>query len=114
LLQDKGRSRYAKGVQVGDRFLCAYKCSAPYYEDHGYQYHDIALSVFTPGADDEVETTMYVADRKYNSSPDVALYDGRVFVVYNKFEHLYGQRGNPAIRYGDFIGSLVPAKREAR
>lgn len=110
LLQDEGRSRYAKGVQVGDRFLCAYKCSAPYYEEHGYQYHDIALSVFTPGdADGEVQTTMYVADRKYNSSPDVALHDGRVFVVYNKFEHLYGQRDNPAIRYGDFIGKLVPA-----
>ncbi|MFC1596518.1 fibronectin type III domain-containing protein [Planctomycetota bacterium] len=108
-LQNTGRNRYAKGGQVGDRFLCAYKSSAPYYEDYGYQYHDIALSVFTPG-DDDVQTTMYVADRKYNSSPDVALHAGRIFVVYNKFEHLYGQRDNPAIRYGDFIGRLVPVE----
>jgi hypothetical protein len=113
-LQNTGRSRYAKGVQIGDRFLCAYKSSAPYYEDHGYQYHDIALSVFTPGAEDEVHTTMYVADRKYNSSPDVAFHGDRIFVVYNKFEHLYGQRDNPAIRYGDFIGSLVPTKADRR
>ena len=109
LLQDTGRSRYAKGVQVDDRFICAYKCSAPYFKEHGYQYHDIALSVFTPGSDAPVRTTMYVADRKYNSSPDVAWHGDRIFVVYNKFEHLYGQRDNPAIRYGDFIGSIIPA-----
>ena len=36
--------------------------------------------------------------------------EGRIFVVYNKFEHLYGQRANPAIRYGDFMGAIVPVK----
>ncbi|MFH1265940.1 MAG: fibronectin type III domain-containing protein [Planctomycetota bacterium] len=113
VLQDVGRSRYAKGVQVGDRFLCAYKCSAPYYEKFGYQYHDIALSLFTPGTDEAVRTTMYVDDRKYNSSPDVARHGDRIFVVYNKFEHLYGQRDNPAVSYGDFIGSLVPAEGDS-
>ncbi|MBC8874634.1 MAG: fibronectin type III domain-containing protein [Planctomycetes bacterium] len=111
-VQDVGRNRYAKGVQVGDRFLCAYKCSAPYYETFGYDYHDIALSVFTPGSDAEVQTTMYVDDRKYNSSPDVTLHDDRVFVVYNKYEHLYGRHDNPAVFHGDFIGTLVPSEKE--
>ena len=110
VLHDLGRSRYAKGVQVGDRFVCAFKCSSPYFEKHGYQYHDIALSSFRPGSEKPVQTTMYVTDRKYNSSPDVALHDGSVFVVYNKFEHLYGQSDNPAVNYDDFIGWLLPVK----
>jgi len=114
IVQDVGRNRYAKGVQIGDRFLCAYKCSAPYYERFGYDYHDIALSMFTPGTDAEVQTTMYVDDRKYNSSPDVTLHDDRIFVVYNKYEHLYGRRDNPALFYGDFIGSLMPAGKAHR
>lgn len=114
ILQDNGRNRYAKGVQVGDRFICAYKCSAPYFEEFGYQYHDVALSVFTPGSDQDVQTTMWVDDRKYNSSPDMAWHGDRIFVVYNKFEHLYGQRDNPAIRYGDFIGSIIPADKVLR
>ena len=54
---------------------------------------------------------MWVNDRKYNSSPDMAWQGDRIFVVYNKFEHLYGQRENPAIRYGDFIGSIIPADK---
>lgn len=112
IVQDVGRNRYAKGVQIGDRFLCAYKCSAPYYEKFGYDYHDIALSVFTPGSDAKVQTTMYVDDRKYNSSPDVALHGDHIFVAYNKYEHLYGRSDNPAIFYGDFIGRLVPADGE--
>ena len=103
---DEGRSRYAKGVQIGDRFLCAYKCSAPYHEQYGYQYHDIAVSVFTPGSNAPVDTVMYVNDRKYNSSPDVALHNGEVFVVHNKSEHLYGDRDNPAAFCGDFWGRI--------
>jgi len=111
VLQDTGRSRYGKGVQIGDRFLCAYKCSAPYFEEHGYQYHDIALTLFQPGTDANVQTTMYVDDRKYNSSPDVVLAGDRIFVVYNKFEHLYGDRANPATFYGSFIGRIDPVAR---
>jgi hypothetical protein len=103
---------YAKGVQVGDRFVCVFKCSSPYFEKHGYQYHGIALSSFRPGSEKPVQTTMYVTDRKYNSSPDVALHDGSVFVVYNKFERLYGQSDNPAVNYDDFIGGLLPVEPE--
>jgi len=114
IIQDVGRSRYAKGVQVGDKFLCAYKCSAPYYKRFGYQYHDIAVSIFRPGTDEKVDTVMYVDDRKYNSSPDVCRHGDRVFVVYNKLEHLYGRRDNPAIHHGAFIGSLVPARPAPR
>ena len=111
-LQDVGRSRYGKGVQLGDRFFCVYKCSAPYYRQHGYQFHDIALTVFTPGSDQPPQTAMYVDDRKYNSSPDMALHNGRLFVVYNKIEHLYGKSSNPAIFHGDFIGTIVPVGEE--
>ena len=106
MIQEVGRSRYAKGVQVGDRFMCVYKCSTPYYKDFGYNYHAIALSVFTPGREGEIQTTMYLDDRKYNSSPSIALHDGRAVVVYNKFEHSYGIPENPAVFYGDFMAEI--------
>jgi hypothetical protein len=108
VVHDVGRNRYAKGVQLGDRFVCVYKCSEPYYEEFEYQYHDLALSVFVPGTDAKVQTTMYVDDRKYNSSPDMTVHDGRALTVYNKIEHLYGDSENPAVHYGIFIGEVVP------
>ena len=107
-IQDIGRSRYAKGVQMGDRFVCVYKCSMPYYRESGYNYHDIALSVFRPGETGDIQTVMYVNDRKYNSSPSITLHDGRAIVIYNKFEHSYGIGDNPALFYGDFIGEIIP------
>lgn len=112
-IQDIGRSRYAKGVQMGDEFVCVYKCSTPYSRQPGYNYHDIALSVFRPGEAGEIQTVMYVNDRKYNSSPSITRHDGRAIVVYNKFEHAYGIRDNPALFYGDFIGEIVPVPAPA-
>ena len=108
IIQEVGQSRYAKGIQIGNRFVCVYKCSAPYYKKYGYEYHDLACSIFIPGTDDEVKTIMYVDDRKYNSSPDIIIYNGRAIVVHNKLEHLYTHSGNPAVNYGVFIGEIVP------
>jgi len=109
LIQNTGRSRYAKGVQIGDRFICAYKCSAPYYRTFGYEYHDIALSLFTPGTNDAVRTMMYVNDRKYNSSPDVARHGDDILLVHNKHEHRYGRPDNPAIHHGVWNGRITRA-----
>lgn len=113
IIHDIGRNRYAKGIQAGNRFICAYKCNAPYFEKYDYEYHDIAMSLFTPGTDEEVETVMCVNDRKYNSSPDVALHGDRIVVVYNKLEHLYGKPENPAVDYGAWIGTItiIPANK---
>ncbi|MFA5645419.1 MAG: fibronectin type III domain-containing protein [Candidatus Ratteibacteria bacterium] len=112
VIQNIGRSRYARGVQIGTRFLCAYKCSAPYFKKFNYEYHDIALSLFTPSTEEEPQTIMYINDRKYNSSPDIALHGGKIFVVYNKLEHLYDRPEDPAIHHGAWLGSILPLPEE--
>lgn len=112
VIQNSGRSRYARGVQIGSRFLCAYKCSAPYFKKFDYEYHDIALSLFTPSTEEEPQTIMYINDRKYNSSPDIALHEGKICVVYNKLEHLYERPEDPAIHHGSWIGTILPLPEE--
>ncbi|MBI2441846.1 MAG: fibronectin type III domain-containing protein [Lentisphaerae bacterium] len=104
-VQDKGRSRYAKGIQRGDSFYCFYKCSTRYPGSQN-MYHDIALTRIGPAARD-LETTWYVDDMKYNSCPDVTRVDDSLFVVYTKYEHGYHLAHDPAINHGAFIGKIT-------
>ncbi|MCX7824553.1 MAG: fibronectin type III domain-containing protein [Verrucomicrobiae bacterium] len=109
LMQDMGRSRYAKGVALDDgRFILFYKWNGPYLE-WGYKFHDLALTLLDP-ATGVCRTTSYVDDRKYNSSPGCCLHNGRVIVTYGKFEHSYGDPKDPALNHGGFIGEIVPVK----
>ncbi|MCD6351151.1 MAG: fibronectin type III domain-containing protein [Armatimonadetes bacterium] len=106
LLRSLGRHRYAKGAQLGRTFLLAYKSNARWL-DYGYRFHDIALTKLGPGAGD-VTTIPYADDMKYNSSPDITVYQGRAWLVYNKFEHSYGDPNDPARLYGTFLGIIEP------
>ncbi|MBC7289537.1 MAG: hypothetical protein H5T86_16130, partial [Armatimonadetes bacterium] len=106
VLHSLGRSRYAKGVQVGRSFIMAYKCNTRWIE-WGYKFHDIALTKVGPGPGD-VDTVYYIDDMKYNSSPDMTVYKGDIYLVYNKFEHSYGDPADPAKLYGTFIGKIEP------
>jgi len=109
VIQDKVRSRYAKGVALGDgRFVLFYKWSGPYPE-WGYKFHDLALTLLDP-ATGAHQTTSYVDDRKYNSSPGCCRHNDRVVVTYGKFEHSYGNPKDPALNHGGFIGEVVPMK----
>lgn len=106
LVYDNGRSRYAKGVQMGDQFVCVFKTNAPYYKSEGYKYHDIAFSVIEP-LTGKVQTTMAVDDLKYNSSPDITrLDDNHALFVYGKFEHNYTNKADPVTNHGGFIGEI--------
>jgi len=105
LVHDKGRSRYAKGAQLGDNFFCVYKCNTR-YPGFDYMYHDLALTRIGPDAK-EVTTTYWVDDVKYNSSPDMTVYDDGLVAVYGKFEHLYGRRHDPALVHGTFLGRIT-------
>lgn len=106
VLRSLGRNRYAKGVRVGRSFLMAYKCNARWME-WGYMFHDIALTKLGPAPGD-MTTCYYVDDMKYNSSPDMTVYNGQVYLVYTKFEHAYGRKNDPAKLYGTFIGRIEP------
>lgn len=105
-LRTLGRHRYAKGVQFGRSFLLAYKSNSRWLK-WSYRFHDIALTKLGPGAGD-ASTIAYVDDMKYNSSPDVTLYKGQIYVVYNKFEHAYDDLKAPTKLYGTFIGRIEP------
>ncbi|NUQ64714.1 MAG: fibronectin type III domain-containing protein [Pirellulales bacterium] len=105
LLHDKGRSRYAKGAQFGDRFYCVYKCNSQ-YPGSGYMYHDLALTWIAADAG-QITTTYWVDDVKYNSSPDMTCDGDRLVVVYGKFEHAYGRRHDPALNHGTFLGLIT-------
>jgi hypothetical protein len=105
-IRSLARNRYAKGVQLGRSFLMAYKCNSRWTE-WGYRFHDIALTKLGPGPGDAT-TCFYVDDMKYNSSPDMTVYEGQVYMVYNKFEHAYGDPNDPARLYGTFIGKIEP------
>jgi hypothetical protein len=105
MIHEKGRSRYAKGAQLGENFYCTYKCNTQYPKS-GYMYHDLALTRIGPEAK-EIATTYWVDDVKYNSSPDMTFYNGGLIVVYGKFEHAYGARHDPAICHGSFIGRIT-------
>ena len=71
-----------------------------------YMFHDIGLALVDPVAK-SVKLTSLVDDIKYNSSPDIVQHEGRLVYVYNKFEHLYGQRDDPTSSYGCFIGRIA-------
>jgi len=105
-----GFNQYAKGVQVGDRLLLLWKYGAPYPSRiYGrYMFHDIGMAWVDP-VKGSIETTSLIDDIKYNSSPDITWHNGRLVFVYNKFEHLYGSREDPAKLYGGFIGTMTPA-----
>ena len=102
---DKVRNRYAKGAQLGDAFYCVYKCNSQYPKT-GYMYHDLALTRI--GRDGKVDTTYWVDDVKYNSSPDMCRMGDALYAVYGKFEHLYGRREDPARNHGAFWGKITP------
>jgi len=102
---DKVRSRYAKGAQLGDSFYCIYKCNSQ-YPNTGYMYHDLALTRIGPGGRD-IETIYWVDDVKYNSSPDMCRMGDALYAVYGKIEHLYGRRDDPAIDHGSFWGKIT-------
>ena len=106
----KGYNQYAKGVQHGDKLLLVWKYGAPYpARIYGrYMFHDIGLALVDPIAK-TARITSLVDDIKYNSSPDITRYRGRFVYVYNKFEHLYGDRADPGKLYGSAIGALVPS-----
>ncbi|HOX86762.1 MAG TPA: fibronectin type III domain-containing protein [bacterium] len=106
LINDQVRNRYAKGVQYGDRFWLVYKSSMN-YPGTDYFYHDIALSTIQIDSKN-VETTVLVQDRKYNSSPDLAIWGDALIAVYNKLEHLYTNDTDPAERYGCFVAEIHP------
>ncbi|MBN1347507.1 MAG: carbohydrate binding domain-containing protein [Phycisphaerae bacterium] len=101
---DKVRSRYAKGAQLGDAFYCVYKCSSQ-YPNTGYMYHDLALTRI--GRDGKIDTIYWVDDVKYNSSPDMCRVGETLYAVYGKFEHLYGKREDPARNHGAFWGKIT-------
>jgi hypothetical protein len=100
-----GRSRYAKGVQLGDSFYCVYKCNSQYPKS-GYMYHDLALTRIGPGGK-SIQTTYWVKDVKYNSSPDMCRMGDELYAVFGKFEHLYGLPDDPATDFGTFWGKLA-------
>ena len=62
-------------------------------------------------ASENVDPTSLADDIKYSSSPDLIGHKGRYVYVYNKFEHLYGRRGDPGKLYGCFIGAITPTGR---
>lgn len=101
----EGRSRYAKGAQLGGDFYCVYKCNAQHSE-HGYLYPDLALTRIGPDAK-QVATTYWVDDVKYNSSPDMIAHGDGLVAVYGKFEHAYGNRNDPALCHGTFLGRIT-------
>ncbi len=101
------RSRYAKGLQVGRMFLAAYKCNNRWEQKWGYMFHDIALTAIGPDPG-WMETVFYADDMKYNSSPDMTMLDGKIYIVYSKWEHAYGIPGDPAFNWGTFIGVIEP------
>lgn len=102
---DKVRSRYAKGAQLGDSFYCVYKCNSRYPKT-GYMYHDLALTRIGLGGR-EIETTYWVNDVKYNSSPDMCRMGDALHAVYGKFEHLYGKPDDPARNHGSFWAKIT-------
>ena len=104
-----GFNQYAKGIQHGGKLLLVWKYGAPYPSRiYGrYMFHDIGLALVDPVAK-TVELTSLADDIKYNSSPDIIGHKGRYIYVYNKFEHLYGRRGDSGELYGCFIGALTP------
>ena len=104
-----GYNQYAKGVQVGDRLMLVWKYGAPYLSKiYGrYMFHDIGLALVDLEAG-TVETTSLVNDIKYNSSPDIVWHNDQLIYTYGKFEHVYGQAGDPAENYGSFIGTITP------
>ncbi len=112
LLRGLGRHRYAKGVQMGRTFLMAYKSNSRWME-WGYRFHDIALTRLGPGPGDAT-TVPYADDMKYNSSPDIALHDGKAYVVHTKYEHAYGDPTDPAKLYGTFLGVVEPEVSRGR
>ena len=107
-VDDRLRNRYAKGVEYGGRFFMFYKSNANYPEE-GYAYHDIALSTIDKRTG-KIDTTTHVKDRKYNSSPDATIYDGKLLVIYNKIEHSYGRPHDPALSMGCFLGDIERIK----
>ena len=110
-----GFNQYAKGVQRGDKLLLVWKYGAPYPSAiYGrYMFHDIGMALVDPVAK-SVKLTSLVDDVKYNSSPDIVEHEGRFVYVYNKFEHLYGQRDDPTSQYGCFIGRIAPAGKDSQ
>lgn len=108
-IYDVGRNRYAKGVQMGDRFVLTWKSNAHWWSAFRYKYHDILLGVLDPETG-RMDTTTMVGDRKYNSSPDMSLIaPGRAVVVFGKFEHEYN-RADPAFNFGGYIGEVYLEK----
>lgn len=108
----RGFNQYAKGIQYGDKLLLLWKYGAPYpSEIYGrYMFHDIGMALVDPMTK-SVRLTSLVDDLKYNSSPDITEHEGRLVYVYNKFEHLYGEPGDPTKQYGCFIGRIgLPGK----
>jgi len=107
-----GYNQYAKGVQCGDKLLLVWKYGAPYPSRiYGrYMFHDIGLAIVDPVAK-SVEITSLIDDIKYNSSPDIAFHRGRLVYVYNKFEHLYGDRFDPGKLAGCFVGWISLGRR---
>ncbi|MBN1541134.1 fibronectin type III domain-containing protein [candidate division KSB1 bacterium] len=108
LINDRVRNRYAKGVQAGDRFWLVYKSNMN-YPGTAYWYHDIALSTIDL-RDKSVQTRALFQDRKYNSSPDLAVWGDDLIAAYNKIEHLYTNEEDPARRYGCFVVEIRPEK----
>jgi len=68
--------------------------------------HDLALSRIGPGGR-EVQTTYWVDDVKYNSSPDICRVGGALYVLYGKFDHLYGMPDDPAVDHGTSWGKTT-------
>ncbi|MBN2291949.1 MAG: hypothetical protein JXM70_05955, partial [Pirellulales bacterium] len=108
-ISPNGYNQYAKGVQVGNRLLLIWKYGAPYPARifGRYMFHEIGMALVDP-VGNTVEITPLTDDLKYNSSPDITWHNGRLVFVYNKLEHLYGSREDPAEMYGGFIGILTP------
>ncbi len=106
LINDQVKNRYGKGVQFGDQFWLVYKYSMN-YPDTRYMYHDIAVSTLSLDRE-RIETTTLIRDRKYNSSPDIAIWLDKLVAVYKKIEHLYGVENDPAARYGCFAVEIEP------
>jgi hypothetical protein len=109
----RGFNQYAKGVQYGDKLLLLWKYGAPYPSPiYGrYMFHDIGMALVDPVAK-SVKLTSLIDDLKYDSSPDITEHEGGFIYVYNKFEHLYGERNDPTKQYGCFIGRITPSKAD--
>jgi hypothetical protein len=104
-----GYNQYAKGAQYGDKLLLVWKYGAPYpARIYGrYMFHDIGLALVDP-IQKTVERTSLVDDIKYNSSPDITAHNGRFVVVFNTFEHLYGDPADRGQLYGSFLTTITP------